>query len=85
MPRYLFDVHAHSWINDEEGTYFLSDDAALAFGRKVIRELREDSSHCDGWSMKITEGGRIVASIPFNLDGLRESKDVKRGILRRSG
>jgi hypothetical protein len=85
MPRYLFDVHAHSWINDEEGTYFLSDDAALAFGRKVIRELREDSGHCDGWSMKITEGGRIVASIPFNLDGLRESKDVKRGILRRSG
>jgi hypothetical protein len=45
------------------------DDAALAFGKQLIRELmREYGEHHLGSTMDITEGDRTIGSIPFKFE-----------------
>jgi len=45
------------------------DDAALALGKQLTRELMQEyAEHYSGSTMDITEGDRTVGSIPFNID-----------------
>jgi hypothetical protein len=44
----------------------LSDDAALAFGNDVVRDmLRDNVDQYAGWMMDIAEGERHVCSVAF--------------------
>jgi hypothetical protein len=58
-------------IEDERGDIFPDDAKALAFGGQVVRELTQgDHGRFTGWTMEVTEGARIVGTIPCALDGL---------------
>ena len=46
----------------------VDDDAALAFGKQVIRDsLDKDDEHYIDWTLEITEDERRVASIGFGV------------------
>jgi hypothetical protein len=68
MLNYHFTEHNGVAIG-KLGDMELSDDhEAFAFGKQVIRELMHtDGARYAGWSMEVTEGERVVGSIPFNL------------------
>jgi hypothetical protein len=75
MPRYHFIVHNGSRVPDPDGTILPDDNAALAFGKQVIRELMHgDPSQYEGWFMEITESERTIASIGFDLDIIKDRR-----------
>lgn len=66
--RYFFVVR---WPdhddNDEDGTLFLSKSAALAYARRIVRELKEVGGY-DGLALTMVvedENGTVIHSIPF--------------------
>jgi hypothetical protein len=67
MPNYTFKAHDRVTKTEKRGAAVLADDdEALAFAKRVIREL----IHCDAklyatWMMEVTVGKRSVASVPF--------------------
>jgi len=66
-------------------TDLLNDDAALAFGNDVIRDmLRDNVDQYPGWSMDIAESGRAVCSIAFALLAQNRRTRVKNQS-RRAG
>ncbi len=67
MPRYHFVVYGKSVIRDPEGGLFVSDQAAMAYGARLARELIADSGvNCAGWSIGVeNEQGHRIALIPF--------------------
>jgi hypothetical protein len=53
---------------EELGGMALADDAeAIAFAKQVIQDLKSYADQYARWSMEITEGERIVGTIPFVL------------------
>jgi hypothetical protein len=70
MIHYRFTIHNGSTKTESLGGASLNDDAeALAFGKRVIRDLMGKSTKPPnpyaGWTMDITEGERTVESIPL--------------------
>jgi hypothetical protein len=67
MPHYTFSIRDTGTVTEKLGSDVLDNDAeALAFGRRVIRDLmREDEGLYFGWSMDIADGDRAVGSIFF--------------------
>jgi hypothetical protein len=46
-----------------------NDDEALAFGKRMIRDLiRERAEQYAGWTVDVAEDDRAVGSIPFNQE-----------------
>ena len=79
MPRYDFAVFDGKWIEDEQGEIFSDDAQALAHGRQVVREItRGNHNRFSGWTLEITEGERIVGSIPCEIDGAPTKKNPAR-------
>jgi hypothetical protein len=69
MPAYRFKIHNNGTESENLGAMGLADDAkAVAFGKYTIRDLMDgDAKHCTGWTMHITEGKRVVGSLPFKF------------------
>ena len=67
MPRYHFVVYGRSVIRDPEGGLVVGDQAAIAYGAQLARELIGDSGvRCAGWSIGVeNEQGHRIALIPF--------------------
>ena len=66
MIAYQFNLHDDTRHEELGSMALVDDDAALAFGRQVIRDLlRKDDEHLHGWTMEITDDERSVASIRF--------------------
>jgi hypothetical protein len=67
MPHYRFKAHDIRTGSEKLGTAVLADDdEALAFAKRVIRELiNSDAKLYTTWMMEVTAGKRIVASVPF--------------------
>ena len=68
MLAYGFAVRDGATEIEKLGSMTLAnDDAALAFGRRMIRDLmREGAEQYAGWTMDVAKGERAVASIPFD-------------------
>ena len=70
MPRYLFDVRrlGDEYLEDNPaGVELLDDAAAWEFAVKVMRGLVESlDEDWTGWTMEVTEGGRLVWRLQFN-------------------
>jgi hypothetical protein len=65
MPRYHFAIFNGERIEDDLGETFADDAGALAHSRQVVRELTHgDPTRFTGWTMEVTEGSRIVGTIP---------------------
>lgn len=76
MPHYHFSLHNNGTRIEDLGGVVLADaDEALAFGKRVIRELlhKNPEQHAR-WTMEITEGDRIVRSIPLEFDTSRDQR-----------
>jgi hypothetical protein len=69
MPHYCFSLQNNGARIDDLGGVVLADDVeALAFGRRVIRELLDKNPEQHArWTMDITEGDRTVRSVPLEL------------------
>jgi hypothetical protein len=69
MLAYNFIVRNNDATEIEKlgATALANDGDALAFGKRVIRDLmREGAEQYAGWTVDITEAERAVGSIPFN-------------------
>jgi hypothetical protein len=68
MLAYSFAVRNSATEIEKLGSMELAnDDAALAFGKRMIRDLmREGAEQYARWTMDIAEDERAVASIPFD-------------------
>jgi hypothetical protein len=73
MPNYRFKAHDRVTGTEKLGAAVLADDdEALAFAKRVIRELiHRDAKLCATWTMEVTAGSRI-ASIPFESDAMED-------------
>jgi hypothetical protein len=71
MPALLlhyFVVHGTSRHDDPLGTMLPDEEAALAQGTRIVRELKEDyGMQSAQWVMEVTEGARRVAWIDFGM------------------
>jgi hypothetical protein len=66
MISYQFNLHNYTRVEELGCMMLVDDDAALAFGKQVIRDLLDnDDEHYIGWTLEITEDERRVASIGF--------------------
>jgi hypothetical protein len=67
MPNYHFDLQNNgARIEDIAGVTLANDGEAIAFGKRVIRELLDKNpEQRERWTMDITEGERTVHSIPL--------------------
>jgi hypothetical protein len=67
MPHYHFSLHNEGRRIEDLGGVVLEDDpAAIAFSRRVIRELLHNNPEQYAvWTMNITENERVVRSIPL--------------------
>jgi uncharacterized protein DUF6894 len=67
MPNYRFKAHDIRSGSKKLGAAVLADDdEALAFAKRVIRELiHSDAKLYTTWTMEVTAGTRSVASVPF--------------------
>lgn len=68
MFPYYFDVRGYGDIHDDRGgTLMPNDEAALAYARRIIRELREAGGYDDPALTMIVRNcaGKTVYSIPF--------------------
>ena len=67
MPAYHFCLRNDVGDNEELGYFAMADDdAALDFGRDVIRDIsRQHAAAYTGSGMEITEGARVVGIVPF--------------------
>jgi len=64
MPFYHFAIQDSGTRSEELGGITLADDGeALAFGRRVARDMRAEEY--SGRTLEITEGDRSIGSIPF--------------------
>jgi len=79
MGYYHFTIDKSGGIEVLGGTPLDDDDAAIAFGKQVIRDLKHDAKECAGWAMLITEGARTVGAIPFELDPSRRTGSALTG------
>jgi hypothetical protein len=69
MIAYLFNLHNDTLVEELGSMALVDDDAALAFGKQVIRDLLDkDDEHYSGWTLEITEDDRRVASIGFGAE-----------------
>jgi hypothetical protein len=70
MPRYFFVVCAPDGEvhDDTGGTDFPDKSGALAYARRIIRELKEAGGYDDpGWALIMRdEGGDDIAVLPFS-------------------
>jgi hypothetical protein len=69
MPAYSFVVRNNDATEIEKlgAMELANDNAALAFGRRMIRDLmREGAEQHAGWTMDVAKGERAVASILFD-------------------
>jgi hypothetical protein len=66
MPHYHIIIHGDKTMDDPEGHDLPDDQAALAEGAEVARELvRDCGPHSQGWWIEIREGKRLVTKIDF--------------------
>ena len=68
MPlyRFIIEVPGHTY-SDPEGVQLPSEDAAIDYGRRVVRELKEGEFESAGAVLHIRdENGQIIHSIPFS-------------------
>jgi hypothetical protein len=62
--RYYFHVRNDEIYSDENGTYFLSDQEAIAYAARVARELSEEGGWSD-YTIALTEDdGDEIAHFP---------------------
>jgi hypothetical protein len=75
MLTYHFAVHSDTKMEDLGFMRLDGDNAAVAFGEQIIRDLLiEDHGKYTGWSMEINAGERLVATIAFDLDTIKERR-----------
>jgi hypothetical protein len=79
MGYYHFTIDKSGGIEVLGGTPLVDDNAAIAFSKQVIRDLKHDAKECAGWAMRITEGARTVGAIPFELDAGRRTGSALAG------
>jgi hypothetical protein len=69
MPQYFFDVQSSEWnYCDPDGISLEGNDAAVAYAKRMIRELKEDEGY-DASDLQMfvkDESRRRVVAIPFN-------------------
>ena len=77
MPDYLFTIHGDS--APEPVTVTLPDDgAAWEYGENLARFLlRALNAERETWIVEITQGDREIATIGFDLAGLRKPRSVQ--------
>jgi hypothetical protein len=73
MGNYHFTVDNGGKIEVLGATPLANDDAAIAFGKRVIQDFKRHSEQYPGWVILISEGDRTVAAIPFELDAIRRT------------
>jgi hypothetical protein len=74
MPNYQFKAHDVRTGSEKIGAAVpADDDEAVAFAKRVIRELiRTDAKLYTTWTMEVTTGKRSVASVPFESDAMED-------------
>jgi hypothetical protein len=66
MLRYHFSVFFYGGCyHDETGDMLPDNDAAIAHAKKVVLELSQHGAYCEGHTIRVMQGGRLVALIPF--------------------
>ena len=70
MPYYEFAVDNGSGREDLGGMMLTDDTDAMTLGKQVIQDLKRQGGDYQRWSMDITEGERVVGTIPFELGSL---------------
>jgi hypothetical protein len=69
MIGYQFNLHDDTQVEELGSMALVDDDAALAFGKQVIRDLLDkDDDHCSGWTLEIIDSDRRIASIRFGAE-----------------
>ena len=79
MPNYRFKAHDRGAGAEKSGAAVLADDdEALAFAKRVIRELmRQDTKrYTTSWTMEITAGTRSIANLPFESDATEDGANA---------
>ena len=74
MPNYRFRAHDSVTGAEKLGAAALADDdEAVAFAKRVIRELiHRDAKLYATWTMVVTAGSRSVASAAFESDAMED-------------
>jgi hypothetical protein len=68
MPHYRFSAVFNGTHDDQIGEFLIDDETARLHAIQVIHELKHNCNPTfyDGWSMRVTDGERQVATIPFD-------------------
>ena len=76
MLAYHFCLRNDVGDNEELGYLAMADDdAALDFGRDLIRDItRQHAAAYTGSVMEITEGERAVGSVPLDIEASQRQK-----------
>jgi len=62
---FIIETPGHTY-EDPEGVQLPSDGPAIAYGRRIVRELKEGNFESAGAVLRVRdEGGQIIHSIPF--------------------
>jgi len=89
MPQYFFDVRSSEWdYHDPDGITRADDKAAIAYAKRMIRELKEDEGY-DAPDLQMfvkDESQRRIVTLPFNptVVALRVSSGETRSISKES-
>jgi hypothetical protein len=70
MPYYEFALDNGDGREDLGGMMLTDDTEAITLGKQVVQDLKRQAGDYQRWSIDITEGERIVGTIPFELDRL---------------
>ena len=79
MQTYLFSIYGEDPADRKDSTASLPDhDAAWDYGEAIVRGLlRSDLDAHESRLMVIAHGSHVVASIAFNLAGLRVPRTLQ--------
>jgi hypothetical protein len=70
MPYYEFALDNGGGREDLGGMMLTDDTEAITLGKQVVQDLKRQAGDYQRWSIDITEGERIVGTIPFELGRL---------------
>jgi Domain of unknown function (DUF6894) len=75
MAGYHFEIRSTKDTEDLGGMDLPDDAEAVAFGKRIIRDLMDRAGEqYESWTMEIREGERAVRSLPFKQSAGRSRK-----------
>jgi hypothetical protein len=66
MPLYKFTIRDETCHWDFDGAALPDDNAAVALGARIIRELKQGETGLEDLALEVSENDRTLLSIPFD-------------------